>query len=117
MLIFEVMESGPGLDPGAQKLTALVALLTGRAEEQNGPMEISKTAFVSMANSLGVAVTLDSLPQLLAQPPLSNVLEPNEPNSPVLRFRGNTKTDTDMTTNQAQDIVAKNAQSALKRAK
>jgi hypothetical protein len=111
MLICEIA------DPGAQKLTALVALLTGRARDDSGPQEISKTAFVSMANSLGVAVTLDTLPQLLAQPPLSNVLEQDEPNSPVLRFRGNTKTDTDMTANQAQDIVAKNAQSALKRAK
>ena len=61
MLICEIA------DPGAQKLTALVALLTGRARDDSGPQEISKTAFISMANSLGVAVTLDSLPQLLAQ--------------------------------------------------
>jgi hypothetical protein len=117
MLIFEVVDSGPGSDPGAQKLTALVTLLTGRSHDQNGPQEISKTAFISMANSLGVAVTPDSLPQLLAQPPLSNVLEQDEPNSPVLRFRGNVQNSTDMSVNQAQDIVAKNAQSALNRAK
>lgn len=109
MKIFEVE------DPGAQKLVALSKFLSGRSNDENTKKEISQTAFIQAAKSLGVNVTPDNLAQLINQEPLSNVLEPLEPNSKVVRFKGNTEATTGMSVDQAQEVVNANAKAALKR--
>ena len=55
------------------------------------------------------------LSELVAQEPLKNILEPIEPNSDVIRYKGNQEVDTTMPVDKAQDIVAKNAKAAMKR--
>ena len=51
----------------------------------------------------------------MSQDPLKNILEPIEPNSDVIRYKGNEEVNTVMPVNKAQDIVAKNAKAAMKR--
>jgi hypothetical protein len=42
-------------------------------------------------------------------------LEPLEPNSAVIRFKGNDESDAEMSTDNAADIVNQNAKAAMKR--
>jgi hypothetical protein len=113
MLIFEVENAG-GVDTG--KLMALSQFLAGRANDTNAKKEISTTAFIQRANSMGVNVTPDTIGDLIAKEPLSNLLQPFDPNSNVIRFKGNDEpTNTQMDTNQAQKVVDQNAKAAMKR--
>ena len=109
MRIFEVA------DPDAQKLMALSQFLSGRSEDENAKKQISRNAFIDLAKSLGVNVTEDNLGDLIARPPLSNVLEPLDPNSGVVRFKGDTEAETGMSVDQARAVVDSNAKAAMKR--
>jgi len=101
--------------PDSQKLLALTKFLSGRADDTTAKQEISQTAFIDLAKSLGVIINPTSLGELISQEPLSNVLEPLEPNSDVVRFKGNTETETGMTVDQARATVDSNAKAAMKR--
>ena len=114
MLIFEV--ENPGIDSG--KLMALSQFLAGRAGDTDGKKQISTTAFIQLAQSLGVNVTADTLGDLIAKEPLSNVLLPYEPNSNVVKFKGNDEpSEQPMDTDRAEQVVDANAKQAMKRRK
>jgi hypothetical protein len=97
------------------KLLALVTFLKDRAEDENARAEISQVAFIEVAKSLGINVTVDNLADMISQDPLKNVLEPLEPNSGVIRFKGNTEAETGMSVDQARAVVDSNAKAAMKR--
>ena len=106
------------LDSGVksqEQLLALTTFLKDRAQDENAAAQISQDAFIQAAKSLGINVTPDNLADMIAQPPLSNVLEPIDPNSGVLRFKGNTEATTGMSVDQARAVVDSNAKAALKR--
>jgi hypothetical protein len=109
MLICEVA------DASAQKLVALSQFLLGRSQDESAKKQISATAFIDLANSLGVTVTADNLGDMISKPPLSNILEPLEPNSGVVRFKGDTEAATGMSVDQARAVVDSNAKAAMKR--
>jgi hypothetical protein len=109
MLIREVA------DPNTQRLAALSQFLLGRSEDEMAKKQISQTAFIDLAKSLGVNVTVDNLGDLISQEPLSNILEPLDPNSGVVRFRGDTEATTGMSVDQARAVVDSNAKAAMKR--
>jgi hypothetical protein len=109
MRIFEVA------DPNGQKLMALSQFLSGRSEDESAEKQISQTAFIDLAKSLGVNVTPENLGDMIARPPLSNILEPLDPNSNVVSFKGNTETATGMSVDQARAVVDSNAKAAMKR--
>jgi len=109
MLIREVA------DPNTQRLAALSQFLLGRSEDESAKKQISQTAFIDLAKSLGVNVTADNLGDLISKEPLSNILEPLEPNSNVVRFRGDTEAATGMSVDQARAVVDSNAKAAMKR--
>jgi hypothetical protein len=109
MRIFEVA------DPNGQKLMALSQFLSGRSDDESAEKQISQTAFIDLAKSLGVNVTAENLGDMISRPPLSNVLEPLEPNSGVVRFKGDTETTTGMSVDQARAVVDSNAKAAMKR--
>ena len=114
MKIFEV-DSSTTATPDPDKLLGLVQFLNGRADDINAQKQISQDAFMSLAQSLGVNITSANLGDMIAQPPLSNVLEPLDPNSGMITFKGADIGPTKMPVNKAQDIVAKAAKSAMKR--
>jgi hypothetical protein len=101
--------------PDSQKLLALTKFLSGRADDTTAKKEISQAAFIDLAQSLGVSINPDGLVELISQEPLSNVLEPLEPNSSVVRFKGNTDATTGMSVDQARAVVDTNAKAAMKR--
>ena len=109
MLIREVA------DPNAQKLAALSQFLLGRSQDETAKKQISQNAFIDLAKSLGVNVTPENLGDLISQEPLSNILEPLEPNSGVVRFKGDTEAATGMSVDQARAVVDSNAKAAMKR--
>jgi hypothetical protein len=113
MLIREFAGDTQSGDPAL--LLALTTFLKDRAEDENAQAQISQTAFIDLAQSLGVNVTAANLPDMIAQEPLSNVLEPLEPNSNVIRFKGNTEAATGMSVDQARAVVDSNAKAALRR--
>jgi hypothetical protein len=113
MLIREVAELNSG--PDTKKLAALSQFLLGRSEDESATKQISQQAFIDAAKSLGVNVTLDNLGELISQEPLSNILDPLEPNSGVVRFKGNTEAETGMSVDQARAVVDSNAKAAMKR--
>ena len=101
--------------PDSQKLLALTKFLSGRADDTTAKKEISQAAFIDLAKSLGVIINPESLGELVSQEPLSNVLEPLDPNSGIVRFKGNTEAETGMSVDQAAAVVNSNAKSALNR--
>lgn len=102
-------------DPNSQRLMALSQFLSGRSEDESAQKQISQQAFIDLAKSLGVNVTSENLGELIGQPPLSNVLDPLDPQSGVVSFKGNTEAATGMSVDQAQAVVNSNAKAALKR--
>jgi hypothetical protein len=109
MRIFEVA------DPNSQKLLALSQFLSGRSDDESAKKQISQQAFIDLAKSLGVNVTKENLGELIGQPPLSNLLEPLNPQSGVISFKGNTEAATGMSVDQARAVVDSNAKAAMKR--
>ena len=109
MRIFEVA------NPDAKKLMALSQFLSGRANDESAKKQISQEAFIDLAKSLGVNVTTENLGELIGQPPLSNILDPLDPQSGVVSFKGNTEAATGMSVDQARAVVDSNAKAALKR--
>ena len=101
--------------PDSQKLLALTKFLSGRADDTTAKKEISQAAFIDLAQNLGVSINPESLGDLISQEPLSNVLEPLEPNSGVVRFKGNTEAETGMSVDQARAVVDSNAKAAMNR--
>jgi hypothetical protein len=101
--------------PDSQKLLALTKFLSGRADDTTAKKEISQAAFIDLARSLGVIINPESFGELVSQEPLSNVLEPLDPNSGIVRFKGNTEAETGMSVDQAEAVVNSNAKAALKR--
>ena len=102
-------------DPNTQRLAALSQFLLGRSEDETAKKQISQTAFIDLAKSLGVNVTADNLGDLISQEPLSNILEPLQPNSGIVRFKGDTEATTGMSVDQARAVVDSNAKAAMKR--
>ena len=109
MRLFEFAE------PDSAKLLALSQFLLGRADDTTAKKEISQASFIDLEKSLGVYVTPEHLGQIISEPPLSNVLEPLDPNSDIVRFKGNTEAETGMSVDQAHQVVDSNAKAALKR--
>jgi len=109
MLIREVA------DPNTQRLAALSQFLLGRSEDESAAKQISQQAFIDLAKSLGVNVNSANLGDLINKEPLNNILEPLDPNSGVVRFKGNTEAETGMSVDQARAVVDSNAKAAMKR--
>ena len=109
MLIREVA------DPNSQKLAALSQFLLGRSQDESAKKQISQDAFIELAKSLGVNVTATNLGDMIAREPLSNILEPLDPNSNVVRFKRDTEATTGMSVDQARAVVDSNAKAAMKR--
>jgi len=109
MLIREVA------DPNTQRLAALSQFLLGRSQDESAKKQISQQAFIELAKSLGVNVTLTNLADMISQEPLSNILEPLDPQSGVVSFKGDTEAATGMSVDQAQAVVDSNAKAAMKR--
>lgn len=101
--------------PSQERLLALTTFLKDRAADENAQAQISETAFIDLAQSLGINVTKENLADMISQDPLKNVLEPLEPNSGVVRFKGNTEAETGMSVDQARAVVDANAKQAMKR--
>lgn len=109
MLIFEVE------DPSISKLAAISQFLADRAQDEAAKKEISTDAFINLAKQNGITITEANLGEMIAKPPLSNILEPYEPNSGVVRFKGNTEATTGMSVDQAEKVVDSNAKAAMRR--
>ena len=114
MKIFEVDSSmGMAPLPNPAQLSGLVQFLNGRANDTSAKKEISQDAFIKLANDLDINVTPQNLADVVSQEPLSNLLEPMDPNTGVLMFKGAGQPDVAMPVNKAQDIVASAAKSAM----
>lgn len=102
--------------PRPDELLGLVQFLAGRARDTNSRGQISKDAFISLAQSLDINVTPYNIEEIVGQPPLSSVLEPMQPNSDEIIFKGAGQPEpVTMPVNKAQDIVASAAKSAMNR--
>jgi hypothetical protein len=110
MRLYEFVETD-----NAQKLVALSQFLSGRADDETATKQISQTAFIDLAKSLGVNVNDQNIGAMIDSAPLNNLLEPFDPSSGVVRFKGNTEAVTGMSVDQAQEVVNSNAKSAMKR--
>ena len=113
MRINEVDTNNAGADPN--QLVGLVQFLNGRAADTNAQKQISQQAFIKMAQSLGINLTPDTLGDVISQPPLNGVLEPLDPNSNMISFKGAAIGPVKMSVPQAQQVVNKMAKSAMKR--
>lgn len=103
-------------DDTADRLMALARFAAGRAEDTSAKMQMPVAAFIQRAQSMGIDINADTLQTLVGQPPLNGIFNPMDPNATELTFKGGDKPGpVTMPVNQAQDIVANAAQSALKK--
>lgn len=113
MKIFEVDTStNSEPTPDANQLSGLVQFLNGRANDTNAKKEISQDAFIKLAQDLDIDINPINLADVVSQPPLNNLLEPMDPNTGMLVFKGAGQPDVGMPVNRAQDIVAAAAKKA-----
>lgn len=110
MRITEVENKG-NLDSG--QLEALSQFLIGRSDDTGAQKQISVPAFIQLADNMGISLTKDSLIQMSQQPPL-NALIDNIQDDQVI-FKGSDIPNTEMSTDQARDVVDKMAQRAMKK--
>jgi hypothetical protein len=101
-------------DDTADRLMALARFAVGRAEDTSAKMQMPVDAFIKRAQSMGIDIDPDTLQTLVGQPPLDGIFNPMDPDATELTFKGNDQAGpVTMPVNQAQDIVAQAAQSAL----
>jgi hypothetical protein len=113
MLIFEV-ENSESVD--TDKLMALTQFLAGRASDTDSKKQISVPAFINLAKSIGININSDNIGDLISKEPLSNMLMPYDPSSNVIKYKGNEEPgDEPIDPNQSEQIVAANANRALKK--
>lgn len=115
MLIREFVDTNT--NPDADKLAAITKFLVDRAKDESAKKQMSQDAYIQALKSVGVELTPDTLADMISQEPLKNLLEPLEPNSGVVRFKGNTEAETGMSVDQARAVVDSNAKAAMKRRK
>jgi hypothetical protein len=101
-------------DDTAARLLGLAEFLLGRARDTGGQKQISMQTFLNLAHNMQIDLTPDTLQNMASQAPLDGVFMPIEPNSGVIKFKGNDTGPVPMPVNQAQDIVAAAAKRALK---
>jgi hypothetical protein len=103
-------------DDTADRLMALAQFAAGRAQDTSSKLQMPVDAFIRRAQSMGIDIDPDTLQTLVGQPPLNGIFNPMDPDATVLTFKGNDQPGpVTMPVNQAQDIVAAAAQSALKK--
>lgn len=115
MRINEVEDQNAGADP--KTLLGLVNFLAGRASDTNARKQISQDAFISAAHSLQIPITKQTLGDIVSQPPLNGVLEPLDPNSGMITFKGADIGPEKLSVPQAQQVVNKMAKSAMKKSR
>jgi len=101
-------------DDTAARLLGLAEFLLGRARDTGGQKQISMQTFLNLAHNMQIDLTPDTLQNMAGQPPLNGVFMPIEPNSGMIRFKGNDSGPVPMPVNQAQDVVAAAAKRAMK---
>ena len=101
-------------DDTAARLLGLAEFLLGRSRDTGGQKQISMQTFLNLAHNMQIDLTPETLQDMASQAPLNGVFMPIEPNSGVIKFKGNDSGPVPMPVNQAQDIVAAAAKRALK---
>ena len=71
MKIFEVESRQP---VNIEKLAAISKFFTNRSEDVNAPKAISAATFLQVAQSQGIALTMDQLKDLSQQEPLNKII-------------------------------------------
>lgn len=103
-------------DNTADRLAALAQFAAGRAKDTSAKMQMPVEAFIKRAQSMGIDINADTLQTLISEPPLNGIFNPMEPDATELTFKGSEQPGkVTMPVNQAQDIVAQAAKSALNR--
>jgi hypothetical protein len=101
-------------DGTAARLLGLAEFLMGRAKDTAGQKQISMQTFLNLAHNMQIDLTPDTLQDMASRPPLDGVFMPIEPNSGVIKFKGNDSGPVPMPVNKAQDVVAAAAKRAMK---
>ena len=110
-----INEVGNGRSDGtAARLLGLAEFLLGRAQDTAGQKQISMQTFLKLAHNMQIDLTPETLQDMANQPPLNGVLMPIEPNSGMIKFKGNDSGPVPMPVNKAQDVVAAAAKRAMK---
>ena len=101
-------------DNTADRLMALARFAAGRANDTSAKMQMPVAAFINRAQSMGIDINADTLQTLVGQPPLGGIFNPMEPDATELTFKGGEQPGpVTIPVNQAQDIVASAAKSAM----
>ena len=99
-----------------QRLSALIQFLIGRSQDSDSPKKISTTAFLQLAQNMGIPMTQPKLLQVSQQPPLSVLIDTVTPEE--IMFRGSepeASSDNNMTVDQARKTVDSMAKRAAKK--
>ena len=101
------------LESDTSGLAALSQFLMARGEDEGGQKVISTTAFLGLANDMGIPMTKGQLLNAVGQEPLSNLID-NVEGDRIL-FKGNTQGDDTMSVSDAEKTVEKMSKRAAKK--
>jgi len=99
--------------PDAQKLLALSQFLISRAQDTDSQKKISVSAFVNLAQNMGISLTPDTLTTMSQQAPLNSVIQTVTPTEILFRGAEQEQVTDTMTVDQAQKTVDSMAKRAI----
>jgi hypothetical protein len=99
--------------PDAQKLLALSQFLISRARDTNSQKKISVSAFINLAQNMGISLTPDTLTMMSQQAPLNSVIQTVTPTEILFRGAEQEQVSATMTVDQAQKTVDSMAKRAI----
>jgi len=110
MRIFEITDFN-----SPDKLVALSQLIRGRLKNTAATTSLSVDAFIKMGRSLGMTIDRETLTDLIAKPPLSNII--TGVNGDQIQFHGQEEIDVESPSDieQDEDHVKKMAKRQLPR--
>jgi hypothetical protein len=98
---FEVSNTNTG------KLAALSQFLVSRTEDTDAKKTMPVSAFIDLANNMGISLTDDQLRNLIQQPPLNEIIATIDGDSETgtITFKGSEEVAPNMSVDQARDTV------------
>lgn len=96
------------------RLAALAEFLLGRAGDAGSSKKISTTAFISLAQNMGISLNDTQLRDLSQKPPLSNIIS-NVTDTEIMFSGSDDEVATGMSVDQARATVDSMAKSATKK--
>jgi len=103
------------MSPEDERVAAVSQLLIDKTEEADSESTISTEAFVNMMNKMGVAMTTDTLMDMVQDGDLANIVKDVSQDTVTFNGKNTIEQNAAMTKDRAEDVVGGMAKSSAKK--